>query len=460
MINNALDGLDYNFTHSNKPHIFDRIVFDLIPEINIDELMILNQRIKIEDSEIKYKSLKDCLIKIQFSKLSALEARHYEDDVKENIEDNPAFFFHFHYIQFTKAIMEFISNIKSSLDSFSHFLNIILKIDIPVEKSSKIDLKIKQFREKVNEKNKLIGDEIIKILSWLDISEESDSIITTRDRWIHRLAPQIKFFNKPKDFGCFPIPKKLDINYLDEDQPETDEFYWKLSDFIDFHYMKMVNLFNNVITIINKEANTIIDKNSPTFKSIINLIPKKAYADDDDIRIFKEYSPVFINASKLVESLRDKIFKGMQKGAVDDFIKLSSYRVIRHKNKNINPFLFQPFNTEINFVDFFNIEKFNYFNDFGLLNLKSVNFNEFEMFINGYRGFKLINCEKNNLTIPFISYTTLGARISETIFSDHFDPNYTDKIKDFLIKNSINFQLLSITDYNQDSYKYDTLGTF
>ncbi len=56
------------------PHIFTRVVFDLIPEISYSDLTVLSQLVTNANREKIYFGLIDCLVKINWAKLAGLEA--------------------------------------------------------------------------------------------------------------------------------------------------------------------------------------------------------------------------------------------------------------------------------------------------------------------------------------------------------------------------------------------------
>ena len=69
------------------PHIFTEVVFQLIPEVDYNDLVYLSQLLKINKREEIYRPLTDALRKIQWTKLASTEAVAIENETVKLVEE-------------------------------------------------------------------------------------------------------------------------------------------------------------------------------------------------------------------------------------------------------------------------------------------------------------------------------------------------------------------------------------
>ena len=113
------------------PHIFTEVVFQLIPEVNYNDLVYLSQLVKSRRRQSIYRPLIDALRKIQWTKLAGKEAIAFEKDIEKYVGQEQEGIISFRplgQVQHAKAIFEFIVNTKSVLDAMAVFLTGLLSI--------------------------------------------------------------------------------------------------------------------------------------------------------------------------------------------------------------------------------------------------------------------------------------------------------------------------------------------
>lgn len=221
------------------PHIFTEVVFQLIPEVDYNDLVYLSQLLKINKREEIYKPLTDALRKIQWTKLAGIEAIDIEKGIVEQVEEGVIAFSPVGQAQHAKAVFEFIIHTKSALDSMAVFLTELLSIPA---KGGQRDFKHKKFREQIVQKDAVIGQYIKSLKEWLlDVQDR-------RDKWIHRTSTRIFIASEPSEIGLLPIPKVVTEASKLQDVHPTKEHYWTTSEFIELHFSKLTSLFGLIVT--------------------------------------------------------------------------------------------------------------------------------------------------------------------------------------------------------------------
>lgn len=223
------------------PHIFTEVVFQLIPEVNYDDLVYLSQLLKINKRKEIYRPLTDALRKIQWTKLASIEAIAIEKDMEKSIEQVEEGVIAFNPVgqaQHAKAVFEFIAHTKSALDSIAVFLTELLSIPA---KGGQRDFKHRKFREQVIQKDAVIGQHIKSLEQWLlDVQDR-------RDKWIHRTSTRIFIASPPSEIGLLPIPKVVTEDSKLQGVPPTEEHYWTTPEFVELHFTKLVSFLGLIV---------------------------------------------------------------------------------------------------------------------------------------------------------------------------------------------------------------------
>ena len=229
------------------PHIFTEVVFQLIPEVNYNDLVYLSQLLKINKREEIYRPLNDTLRKIQWTKLAGVEAIAIEQDIAKDIENGIEqeegviiYFNPLGQVEHAKAVFEFIVHTKSALDSMAVFLTELLSI--PATKGQR-DFKHKRFCEQIIQKDAVIGQYTKSLEQWFcDIQDR-------RDKWIHRTSTRIFIAYPPSEIGLLPIPKVVTEDPKLQDVSPTREHYWTTPEFIERELTKLIFLFNSIAAL-------------------------------------------------------------------------------------------------------------------------------------------------------------------------------------------------------------------
>jgi hypothetical protein len=220
------------------PHIFTEVVFQLIPEVNYNDLVYLSQLLKINKREEIYRPLTDVLRKIQWVKLAGMEAIAIEKEVVEHVEEGVIAFNPVGQAQHAKAVFEFVTHTKSALDSLAVFLTGLLSI--PAQGGQR-DLKHKNFREQIIQRDTVMGQHVKSLEQWFaDVQDR-------RDKWIHRTSTRIFLASEPSEIGLLPIPKVVAEDSELQNVPPTQEHYWSTPEFIEIHFTKLTSFFGTIV---------------------------------------------------------------------------------------------------------------------------------------------------------------------------------------------------------------------
>jgi hypothetical protein len=114
------------------PHIFFEIAFELLPEVSYDDLVYLSGLVRSQHREQVYSSLVDAIRKVQWAKISAIDAAANDavltaqyDGSDDTILNDVA-----GQIRHAKALLELVSHGKAALDSLAVFLNDVLNLGL------------------------------------------------------------------------------------------------------------------------------------------------------------------------------------------------------------------------------------------------------------------------------------------------------------------------------------------
>jgi len=221
------------------PHIFTEVVFQLIPEVNYNDLVYLSQLLKINKREEIYWPLTDALRKIQWTKLASMEALAIEKETVEQVEDGVIAFWPVGLEQYAKAVSDFVIYTKSALDSLAVFLTELLSI--PATKGQR-DFKHKNFREQIIQRDSAIGQHVKSLEQWFI------TLQGVRDKWIHRITARFFATVGPTEIGLLPIPKLVTEDSKLQDAPLKKEHYWTTPEFIEIHFDKLTSFFGTIVT--------------------------------------------------------------------------------------------------------------------------------------------------------------------------------------------------------------------
>jgi hypothetical protein len=225
------------------PHIFFEIAFELLPEIDYDNIVYLSTVAKARNRESIYSALVDALRKIQWAKLSALDAITVDHVLAREYEDDTAFHDPIGQIRHAKSLLEFIAQGKAALDSLAVFLDALLVLNF---KGGQRDFRHSSFRSRLISSDAVIASFVQKESQWLEInSSNSASLLAARDEWLHRGSPDVALMWPPTEVGALPISRKLDSGA--STIVATKASHYSTQEFVELHFSRLVILFNTVV---------------------------------------------------------------------------------------------------------------------------------------------------------------------------------------------------------------------
>jgi hypothetical protein len=191
------------------PHIFFEVALDFLPEIDYDDLVYLSLLVKDQGRERHYSTLVDAVRKLQWMKLSAIDAVGVDvmlfglydgaDDVL--VQDSVG------KIRHAKALLDLVSHGKAALDSVAVFLNDLFGLGFS---GGQRDFRRSDFKTAVASVHAPLDTFLRAGSSWLQLnSPSSASIVSARDEWVHRGFPDIAFMWPPTEVGVLPVPKTM-----------------------------------------------------------------------------------------------------------------------------------------------------------------------------------------------------------------------------------------------------------
>jgi hypothetical protein len=177
------------------PHMFFEVAFELLPEINYDDIVYLSIIARERNREEVYSPLVDALRKIQWAKISALDSITVDIALTQEYEEGSLLQDPVGQIKHTKSLLEFIAQGKAALDSMAVFLNDLLSLGF---NGGQRDFRRAKFRTRLQDSDGVIGSFLQAESRWLEInSSGSDSILAVRDEWLHRGSPDVALMWPP-----------------------------------------------------------------------------------------------------------------------------------------------------------------------------------------------------------------------------------------------------------------------
>jgi hypothetical protein len=222
-----------------KGIIFTEILPPLIPEVSPVDLVRLGAIVRKKNRSEAYEPLTDSLRKIQWVKLTSLEAVSIEREMVSQTEPGSIVSYPFGQVKHSLAVTDSMIHTKSALDSMAVFLTDLLRLNA---RGAGRDFKHPEFRREVSTKDLILGVRMKELEPWFIELQE------IRDEWIHRSSIRNMLIIGPSDVGVLPIPKKnLDAGLKAFDLPITRGNFWSTSEFLDHHYMNLVTLFRAIV---------------------------------------------------------------------------------------------------------------------------------------------------------------------------------------------------------------------
>jgi hypothetical protein len=219
--------------------IFTEIIPKLIPEVNTRNLVRLGSIVRKMNRARAYEPLTDALRKIQWVKLTAIEALSIETDIISAMEPGAIVSYPYGQIRHSLAVTDALLHTKSALDSIAVFLADFLKLRA---KGANRDFKKPEFREEVYSNDPVLGMQLKALEPWFQELQE------IRDEWIHRSSIRNMLIVGPSDCGPLPIPRKdLNLGLRVFDRPITRKNFFSTKEFLDHHYNNLVTMFETVV---------------------------------------------------------------------------------------------------------------------------------------------------------------------------------------------------------------------
>jgi len=228
------------------PHIFFEVAFEVLPEVNYDDIIYLSQLVKTGKRETLYVLLVDAVRKIQWKKLSALDASFIDSTLAAQYDGSPDVVLHdpIGQIRHAKALLELVSVGKAALDSLAVFLNDLTGSGY---NGGERDFRREGFKKKVAECHPSLEQFLRSESEWLQLKgAATTSIVSARDEWIHRGFPDVALMWPPSEVGVLPIPKSLTA---DDTISATRATHHSTQEFCEFHYFRMIRLLEVVISM-------------------------------------------------------------------------------------------------------------------------------------------------------------------------------------------------------------------
>jgi hypothetical protein len=227
------------------PHFFYEIAFELLPELNYDDVVYLSLLAKTQHREAGYSQLVDAVRKTQWAKLSALDALTidatltalYEgtDTVLNDVAGQ---------IRHARALLELISHGKAALDSLAVFLSGVFNLGFS---GGQRDFRHDAFKKKLQSADASLGAFLKAESTWLQRnSPASTSIIAARDECVHRGFLDVAFMWPPSEVGVLPVPKALAATIT---AAATKTTHYSTNEFVTHHFSRIVKLLGIVITM-------------------------------------------------------------------------------------------------------------------------------------------------------------------------------------------------------------------
>jgi len=228
-----------SFPQEIKGIIFTEIIPNLIPEVDMQSLVRLGSIVRKINRSAVYEPLTDALRKIQWVKLTAIEAQSIESEIANAMEPSAIVTYPFGQIRHSLAITDALLHTKSALDSIAVFLADFLKLRA---RGANRDFKKPEFREEIYSNDFVLATRLKTLEPWFQELQE------VRDEWIHRSSIRNMLIVGPSECGPLPIPRKdLNLGLRAFDRPITRKNFFSTKEFLDHHYNNLITIFKAVV---------------------------------------------------------------------------------------------------------------------------------------------------------------------------------------------------------------------
>jgi hypothetical protein len=219
--------------------IFTEIIPKLIPEVDTRSLVRLGSIVRKMNRTKVYEPLTDALRKIQWIKLTAIEALSVEGDIANAMEPGAIVSYPFGQIRHSLAVTDALIHTKPALDSIAVFLADLLRLEA---KGANRDFKKPEFREEIYSNDLTLGTRLKTLEPWFRELQE------IRDEWIHRSSIRNMLIVGPSECGPLPIPRRdLDKGLRAFDRPITRKHFFSTKEFLEHHYNNLIAMFRAVV---------------------------------------------------------------------------------------------------------------------------------------------------------------------------------------------------------------------
>lgn len=227
----------------DAPHQFTEIDMNLLSTETYISLLKISHFAKENGTLSKLKKLNDALKKYQWFFVALNNAREIEKTLRDLYSGSTLLMDPTAQSIFSKSIYETVIYGKASIDSLAMFISDYFELNL---KHQSCDFKWADFRSKFNQLD-IYSGLMNELETWLTKdSEETGSISSTRDHWIHREYITTLFLWPPNELGCLVIPKSFDTNTAMTDKI-TSETHYSAEDFTQLYSDNLSKLLNAVI---------------------------------------------------------------------------------------------------------------------------------------------------------------------------------------------------------------------
>ena len=236
----------------DAPHQFTEIDMQLLSKKTYTSLLKTSHFAKENGTSLKLKHLNDALKKYQWFVIALNSARQIEEtlrgfDSRGNLLMDPTA-----QSIFSKSIYEIVIYGKACIDSLAIFISDYFDLNL---QHRQCDFKWADFRSKFNQLD-ICSGLMDELGDWLKKdSEETGSISSTRDHWIHREYVTTLFLWPPNELGCLVVPKSFDTNTVILEKI-TSETHYSAENFTQLYSHNLSKLLDAVIDKVEiTEAN-------------------------------------------------------------------------------------------------------------------------------------------------------------------------------------------------------------
>jgi len=226
------------------PHIFLEVEFQLLPELNYDDLIFLSLLVRAQHRDRMYAALVDAVRKIQWMKLSSIDAVTVDATLVAQYDGSPHVVLNdpVGQIRHAKSLLELISQGKAALDSLAVFLNDLLALGYS---GGERDFRRNAFKTTVGSAHAPLKTFLDAESQWLQLNNTaSTSIVSARDEWLHRGFPDVAFMWPPTEVGVLPIPKELTARTTTAAIRAT---HYSTQEFVEYHFSRIIRLLELVV---------------------------------------------------------------------------------------------------------------------------------------------------------------------------------------------------------------------